>query len=200
VRWSTGKARQGFKPLSVGESARAAKVLGISLGTGPTMPAGQKAPPTSPVDDRAAYEKILGEIGDIAQLEERREVVVRKEQAFLRKYLFGSNEKWRCALCEREFPVGLLVAAHIKRRADCTDQEKRQYRANVIPMCKFGCDDLFERGYLVVTHGKVIPGTRQAETDTVKNYVTWLRGRDCRYWNPDREPYFDWHRNNVGTR
>ena len=160
---------------------------------------GVSAPPSSDDDDRR-YESIIGEIDDLGDLDERREAAARKEQRFLRPFLFGSAETGKCALCEREFPIGLLIAAHVKRRADCTDHEKRQYRDNVIPMCKFGCDDLFERGYLVVANGKVTPGPRQAETDTVRNYVSWLRGRDCRYWNSEREPYFDWHRRNAGKR
>ena len=46
--------------------------------------------------------------------------------------------------------VELLVASHIKRRSECSRGEKKDYRNNVLAMCRCGCDELFELGYIVV--------------------------------------------------
>ena len=43
-----------------------------------------------------------------------------------------------------------LVAAHIKKRSVCTDAEKRDLKYVAMSACKFGCDELFERGYIAV--------------------------------------------------
>lgn len=71
----------------------------------------------------------------------------RTEQNFLRKYLFGNKKTCKCGICGESYPVSFLVAAHIKKRAHCTDEEKLDYKNIVMPMCKFGCDDLYEKGY-----------------------------------------------------
>lgn len=46
------------------------------------------------------------------------------EQAMLRKHLLRGATKGRCSLCRREFPLELLVAAHIKPRSQCTRKEQ----------------------------------------------------------------------------
>jgi hypothetical protein len=49
----------------------------------------------------------------------------RNEQGILRAFLFGKKLMDSCDLCGRQFPVGFLVAAHIKRRDSCTDDERK---------------------------------------------------------------------------
>lgn len=46
--------------------------------------------------------------------------------------------------------VELLVASHIKRRSECSRGQKKDYRNNALAMCRCGCDELFELGYIVV--------------------------------------------------
>lgn len=74
----------------------------------------------------------------------------RLEQRFLRQYLFGKSRSGTCDLCGREFPVEFLVAAHIKRRSLCSREEKLDFDSIVMANCKFGCDELFGRGYISV--------------------------------------------------
>lgn len=73
----------------------------------------------------------------------------RAEQTILRRYLL-QGDTGTCALCENDFPIGLLVAAHIKPRSECSDDEKRDIKNVAMPNCKFGCDELWERGYISV--------------------------------------------------
>jgi len=72
---------------------------------------------------------------------------LRVEQSYLRKALFNGPTA-PCDLCGRVFEVEFLVAAHIKKRADCDDQEKRDAAHVVMSACRFGCDELYERGYI----------------------------------------------------
>ncbi len=121
-------------------------------------------------------------------------MLVRTEQGFLRNTLFGNSVAGECAICGRSLPVGLLVAAHIKKRAECSETEKADYQHNVVPMCVFGCDGLFERGYIVVVDGAVAVGqARRADlTPAVATYLKTIEGRPVPAWATCSQ-YFDWH-------
>ena len=58
--------------------------------------------------------------------------------------------------------MSCLVAAHIKKRAACSLEEKKDYKSIVMPMCSFGCDYLYERGYIAVSDGKIIDLKKKA--------------------------------------
>lgn len=141
----------------------------------------------------AEYRRIDQELVELGELDARREVLVRTEQRFLRHHLFGADGVGTCALCGEEYPTNLLIAAHIKRRADCSDHERRDYAHNVAPMCTFGCDALFERGVLVVENGRIRQGKRVQLTERVREYVAALVDEPCAIWNPQNEGYFRWH-------
>lgn len=119
----------------------------------------------------------------------------RTEQAFLRENLFGKQKLGVCGICGKEYPVFFLVAAHLKRRASCTYDERLDYRNIAIPMCKFGCDDLYEKGYITVINGKVELIERKIYSKAVLEYINSIRGKDCPSWNDKSEIYFEWHRN-----
>jgi hypothetical protein len=125
----------------------------------------------------------------LGELDATRTAAVRLEQSILRSHLFGGKETGICALCGESFPISLLVAAHIKRRADSDDMEKRD-RDIVMPVCTFGCDELFERGYIVVINGRVADGPLIPQTDVVKRRVSFLRGKICSHWNERTAKYF----------
>lgn len=122
----------------------------------------------------------LNVITELGNLDERREGLFRKEQTYLRNKLMGGRTQAECGLCREKFPFDLLVAAHIKRRADCSNKEKRDL-ANVIPMCKFGCDDLFERGYVSVNCGWIRVNNQKKMTEAVREYVQKLINQKCAY-------------------
>jgi hypothetical protein len=132
---------------------------------------------------------------ELGLLDRKVEVLVRTEQGFLRRVLFGSELRGQCIICGRVFPVGLLVAAHIKQRAECSEAERADYRRNVVPMCVLGCDDLFERGYIAVVRGTIVVNEmlNAQATPAVQEYLRAVKGRGCAHWNK-AEPYFEWHR------
>ncbi len=81
-------------------------------------------------------------------LEHRVETWIRAEQSVLREVLLHGAATGTCALCGRAMDSRLLVAAHIKKRSHCTDQEKRDLSNVGMLNCKFGCDELYERGFI----------------------------------------------------
>ena len=117
----------------------------------------------------------------------------RLEQGFLRDYLFRSANIGTCAICGFDFPIGLLVAAHIKPRARCTDAERRDFINNVVPMCRLGCDALFEGGFVVVEAGKIRARLAAYASDRLKELLNAVNGRATPAWKAGRVRYFRWH-------
>jgi len=118
---------------------------------------------------------------------------MRVEQGFIRQQLFGGKRELQCVICGRSFPTELVRAAHIKRRADCSSAEKRDYQNNVVPMCTLGCDELFERGYVVVRDGSVQKGRKVASTPAVEDYIAQIVDRLCLSYYRGSDLYFNWH-------
>ena len=57
------------------------------------------------------------------------EVTRRVEQAFLRRVLLQQRSEAPCGFCGLLLPADLLIAAHLKRRAELTRTEKLDFRA-----------------------------------------------------------------------
>ncbi|MDM5222989.1 HNH endonuclease [Peribacillus sp. NJ11] len=116
----------------------------------------------------------------------------RAEQGFLRKALFGNMTVGRCGICGKEYPIPFLVAAHIKKRSFCSNEEKLDYKNIVMPMCKFGCDDLFEKGYITVEEGRIVVN-QKITTKMLEEHLSKLKERQIAGWNEDNAKYFLWH-------
>ncbi|NOR56494.1 MAG: HNH endonuclease [Sulfurovum sp.] len=121
--------------------------------------------------------------------------VSRKEQGYLRNKLFGKKHTAQCALCHNEIPVKMLVAGHIKKRSKCTREEKLDAENIVMSICKFGCDDLFEKGYVLIDeNGKIYSSGESIVTPFVEVYINNLVEKKCLKHNSETETYFKWHR------
>lgn len=122
----------------------------------------------------------------------------RQESRIFRKYLFGKTRTHTCDFCNKKLPTRLLVAAHIKPRADCTDAEKRDLNV-IFRACKLGCDELFEQSYLIVDLSGKISGTENLEKSTVelKQYASQLIGKTCNAFNDSNRSYFAWRASHV---
>jgi hypothetical protein len=143
---------------------------------------------SKPMVSEQEYSSILKRLDT---LDARHEAWFRKEQSYWRDKLFGRTTKLRCGLCRKEYPADLLVTAHIKRRANCSKVEKMDM-SNILPMCKFGCDDLFEKGYVSVCDGRIEANRRKPMTSVVAAYIRSLAGLKCEYWNKTSAQYFAW--------
>ncbi|MCP2036449.1 hypothetical protein L1279_003491 [Planomicrobium sp. HSC-17F08] len=117
----------------------------------------------------------------------------RTEQDYLRKHLFQNKKIASCGICSEEMPVQFLVAAHIKKRKFCSIEEKLDAQNIVMPMCKFGCDELFEKGYIAVVDGKVININNINLTSIVSSYIDKITGKQSAYWTKGTADYFKWH-------
>lgn len=119
---------------------------------------------------------------------------VRREQRLLRKALGLDGSSHACALCGRTYPDRLLVAAHIKKRSECSPEEKVDIPAVAMIACTLGCDALFEHGYVVVTDQGVIEATKKgAASPHVTELVERLVGRKVS-GHSESAAYYAWHR------
>lgn len=122
------------------------------------------------------------------------ETKTRKEQNTFRRYLLGSKMKANCSLCGQLFPADLLITAHIKKRTDCSLDEKTNPDV-VMLACKFGCDDLYEKGYIVVDENGIIRQNKfKPITQVMKPVVSELDEKECRIWSDSNKTFFDAHR------
>ncbi|MFE5524005.1 hypothetical protein ACFQ9Q_40755 [Streptomyces virginiae] len=132
------------------------------------------------------------------ELERKATRAQRGEQAALKRRLLPGLTG-QCALCGRELPGTFLIGAHIKKRAMCTDDEKRDLDNVAMLACTFGCDALFEHGYVTVAEGGALQVSPLAaaipEIDT--HIQERLAGRTVTWWSPKREPYYQWHRTHT---
>ena len=115
----------------------------------------------------------------------------RNEQALLRVHLFGNNAEKECSLCHKVFPSNLMIAAHIKPRKLCSHKERVDLNI-VMPACKIGCDDLFEKGYLVVgDEGKIQKNSNIPYSTELDEFMNQYDGKKCTFYNKDTKKYFD---------
>lgn len=129
------------------------------------------------------------------QLEKEYTAQRRAEQDYLRQYLL-SGSSGECLLCGRAFSKDFLVAAHIKKRSKCSDAEKVDIPAIAMLACKFGCDELFERGMIIVSAQGKISHTHRLIDSTARLYVNeHLKGRSIASWDgvASSHQYFEYH-------
>ena len=138
-------------------------------------------------------DELCSELKNEESLDSTSQVTSRKEQAYLRKSLFKNHPFGKCCICGEEFPVTFLVAAHIKKRSSCTLDEKKDFGNIVAPMCKMGCDELYEKGYVGVQNGKVIVLKKFPSSIKLGKYLDGISQNSCSFWHKNTEKYFSWH-------
>ncbi|MDG1143332.1 MAG: hypothetical protein P8N92_01620 [Burkholderiales bacterium] len=114
----------------------------------------------------------------------------RREQGILRGILFKGMSQAKCALCHRKFPINLMVAAHIKERSKCSTRERKNPNI-VMPLCKVGCDDFFEKGYVVVNQmGMIQSNENVGFSSDLARIINKLINKKCIYFNQDTKEFF----------
>ena len=173
---------QGFTVLDEEKSERVLEALGLY--------SEKLTPPVSPESFRTAATRPPSE------LDRERTTSQRTESKYVRDILFPDATA-RCDLCGEEMPREFFIGAHIKKRAACTDDEKLDIPNVVMGACVFGCDALYEKGYVTVGDDwtlQVAPGTGSAEIDA---RLARLAGRTFPDQDDGRRQYTEWHRANV---
>ncbi|MFH8573767.1 hypothetical protein [Streptomyces sp. NPDC017993] len=148
--------------------------------------------PADAPDEETAVADFDGELERTAQRAQR------GEQAALKRRLLQSSTG-NCALCGRNLPGTFLIAAHIKKRSLCSDNEKRDLANIAMLACTFGCDALYEHGYVTVApEGAIQVSPLTNEIPEVAAYINErLVAKTVSWWTPKREPYYLWHRTHT---
>lgn len=125
-------AERGSVHVSVNELGHRSAFVGAVLATLPH--ADVSSSPALVTLESSAIEPDPGDI-HFGELDALAQVKVRTEQARLRRLLADGRDSAACALCGDEYPVRFLVAAHVKKRAACTDAERRNLRDVAMLAC-----------------------------------------------------------------
>ncbi len=146
--------------------------------------------------DRDRYALFKGKLDALQATDLPYEQKVRREQQILRDSLFAGKTTDACALCGQKFSVQALVAAHKKKREHCTEEERCDPHI-VMPLCKFGCDHLYEERHVyvedeVVRRNPKVPlqvdGIEQAHVDSLVGRELeerWLEGSSSYFYRPE---------------
>jgi hypothetical protein len=180
--WNPNRNIMGISVLNEVESDALQTLLTLDAAASTTEQADTQA-------DEAAVAAFDGELERTAQRAQR------GEQAALKRHLLQGSTGL-CALCGRSLPGTFLIAAHIKKRAMCSDDEKRDLANIAMLACTFGCDAVYEHGYVAVApEGTIQVSPLAAGIPEVAAYIQEkLAGRTVSWWTPNREPYYLWHR------
>lgn len=186
VQLRLGEIQEGVDRCAQDGRAPTGKVVGPLVATLTGM---------SVEDGRTVRAPLKRTVRQFAELDGRVTAKYRKEQGALRSLLVGDDEVAPCALCGRPFPVEFLVAAHVKKRQVATDDERQDLENIAMLACSFGCDKLFELGYVTVGEdGAVLTASTGGPLDL---HLELLRGRVTGALHDGSAPYFRWHRKNV---
>lgn len=190
VRETLGwKEKRNIQGISVLED-EASETLQTLLTLEPA--AAEPSEALDPAEEDAAVAAFDGD------LERKAQRAYRGEQSALKRRLLR-GPTGRCALCGSVLPAAFLVAAHIKKRAVCSDDEKRDLGNIAMLACTLGCDVLYEHGYVTVATGGALQVSPLATgSGRIADYIAeMLEGRTVDWWSADRELYYEWHRSRT---
>ena len=134
-------------------------------------------------------------IGLDGELDQKVQGWRRTEQSKARNRLLKGLTQGECLFCGRRMSSEFLIAAHIKRRSDCSDSEKRDIDNNMMLACRFGCDDLFEKGYISLSQTGEILVSAKLKDATALEHTKLLTKRVIKF-GMAQGAYFNWHHQN----
>ncbi|MDQ0253346.1 hypothetical protein J2S74_000718 [Evansella vedderi] len=137
------------------------------------------------------YERMKSRLKQLeGQTDVTQSVKGRKEQDLLREWLFKNKETEECAICGKTFACRSLVAAHKKKRANCTEEERTDPNI-VMPVCLFGCDYLYEEGNIRIIAGTINVLPTSTLQSTEEEYLQRLHNRKMdQRWLQGSDHYF----------
>lgn len=62
----------------------------------------------------------------------------------------------------------------------------------VTAMCKLGCDDLYEKGYIGVEKGKIVI-IKKSGNKWIDTYLSEVEGKSCLDYNEENKNYYNAH-------
>lgn len=159
------------------------------------------------VDSKDDSKERFKNISELESTDSLKEIKIRKEQQYLRRYLNlkyegdeGLTKIGTCAICNRKYPVLFLHAGHIKKRSMCTDINERLDYNIVMPVCKFGCDDLYEHGLIYIDDDGIIKKNK-AKIGLIPDEIKFetiikiesIINKKCVFYSSANKVYFNWH-------
>lgn len=131
----------------------------------------------------------------------------RAEQTLLREYLLlqqslissNQNDVGICDICGGSWPHVILIAAHVKPRSECTDEERLDFDNIAMLQCAI-CDLLFENGFIAIrADGRIAFNHNKTITANLKEIYSSLSSRIIPYanGNSNRMRYLHYHWVNI---
>ncbi|MFB2583332.1 hypothetical protein [Herbiconiux liukaitaii] len=116
---------------------------------------------------------------------------IRKEQGSLRAHLLRGRTLAPCALCGKETPATFLVAGHIVPRSEISDEDRWKFDEIAMLVCLFGCDALFEQGYVAIDGTGVVSPGRRADDERLEEEIGARIGRKAIGWHEQNAATFE---------
>jgi hypothetical protein len=153
---------------------------------------------TGKLKDKNFDEHLKHQLSELENTDRHRnQAQSRKEQGILRGILFKDDSEKKCAICHRILPTNLMVAAHIKPRNKCSTSERKNPNV-VMPICKVGCDDFFEKGYIIVdSTGILRKNERMNYSPELGSILRDIIGKRCTHFNEDTANFFSYKRDDL---
>ncbi|RXK87047.1 HNH endonuclease [Filimonas effusa] len=171
---------QGFRVLDILTSQKALEELSFDKEIiKPNKPGGKR---------KAALDKLK----ETSETDKQTTRTYRLEQSLLADVLHDGKKINTCAICNKRFPVSFLVTAHIKIRVYCGLKERIDPNI-VMPLCKMGCDELYERGYICIVNGYVKRTNSKPASTAISSYIRKIVRNKCGSYNEHSSGYFQWH-------
>ena len=68
-----------------------------------------------------------------------------------------------------------------------------------MPVCKIGCDDFFEKRYLIVDDiGKICLNRKMHYSSVLKAILSVYEGKHCTHFNENTVEFFEFKRDSLG--
>jgi hypothetical protein len=143
-------------------------------------------------EEEIQIEMQIAELASLENLDIELSSSYRIEQTLIRKLLLRKRLLNPCFFCGKLFSHQHLVAAHIKQRSKCSQNERLDFRNNVVLACKLGCDHLFELGEFAVGTDGVLEIRTDSLDLEVAIFLEQLPER-CEFYEQTMAHYFEWH-------
>ncbi|WP_373272474.1 hypothetical protein, partial [Vibrio parahaemolyticus] len=86
-------------------------------------------------------------------------------------------------MCNKHYPKDLLIAAHVKKRSLCNDNEKLDIKNIAMLQCA-SCDKLFENGYIYLSDmGTIVINEYAPVTQDLSKELSQLSNNCCDYYD-----------------
>lgn len=132
------------------------------------------------------------------RLEYQTTIKIRGEQSKIRDFLKQKGLLNHCSICGQKNPEFCLDAAHIYKRTFLTELEKRDISNVALAMCLFGCNVLWENGYIIVDEKGFIRKNHNLnkldQYEYFQNYLNKIIDKKILYYNEKNRIYFEKHR------